>query len=133
MGELPTRRVKMRKKMRKVWGKIRKMIKIWGKMRKVELLPTRDCEADYGPARSAGSHFPNISSENKYASDKVWQILHLHMMSDILSMLKRLKSSLCIRTIVFYFHLLGGNTCVTYELNIRNDLALYVAVSWIGA
>ena len=27
----------------------KKMIEIWGKMRKVELLPTRDCEAGYGP------------------------------------------------------------------------------------
>ena len=30
--------------------KYKKMIKIWGKMRKVKLLPTRDCEAGYGPA-----------------------------------------------------------------------------------
>ena len=30
----------------------KKMIKIWGKMRKVELLPTRDCEAGYGPVPS---------------------------------------------------------------------------------
>ena len=25
---------------------------MWGKMRKVELLPTRDCEAGYGPDKS---------------------------------------------------------------------------------
>ena len=27
------------------------MLKIWGKMRKVELSPTRDCDAGYGPAQ----------------------------------------------------------------------------------
>ena len=42
--------------MRNVWGKIRKNYQNLGKMRKVELLPTRDCEAGYGPA--AGSNYP---------------------------------------------------------------------------
>ena len=32
----------------------RKMIKIWGKIRKVELLPTRDCEAGYSPVYPLG-------------------------------------------------------------------------------
>ena len=44
-GDSATRRAKMRKKISKVWGKIRKTDRNWGKMRKVELLPTQDCEA----------------------------------------------------------------------------------------
>ena len=52
----PPERAKMRKNMRNVWGKIRKNYQNLGKMRKVELLPTRDCEAGYGPA--AGSNYP---------------------------------------------------------------------------
>ena len=50
VGRSPTRRAKIRKKVSKVWGKIRKID--WNlrkKMRKVEPLPTWDCEAGYGP------------------------------------------------------------------------------------
>ena len=50
MGDSPTRRAKMRKKMSKVWGKIRKndlnLGEQWGKWK---LLLTRDCETGYGP------------------------------------------------------------------------------------
>ena len=44
-----TQRAKMRKKLSKVWGKIRKID--WD-LRKVELLPTWDCAAGYSPAQT---------------------------------------------------------------------------------
>ena len=51
--------------MRNVWRKIRKNDQNLGKMRKVELLPTRDCEAGYGPA--AGSNFPEHLVKKKFS------------------------------------------------------------------
>ena len=49
VGKSTTRRAKMRneKSLRKKLKN--KIIKIFGKMKKVQLLPTRDCEAGYGP------------------------------------------------------------------------------------
>ena len=52
-GEPPTRKTKMRKKIKKIWWKnertYRKMRKDWGN---VLILPTREWEAGYGPDRS---------------------------------------------------------------------------------
>ena len=47
------------------------MIAIWGKMRKVELLPTQDCEAGYGPALR-----PLLWWENKYHSSPYFSVWH---------------------------------------------------------
>ena len=77
------------------------------------------------PTRSARSHFPTHHIRRGITNTSP----SLYMMSDILSVLKRLKSAI----VVFVFGQLdpiflcvGGNTCATYELKrLRNDFALY--------
>ena len=88
--------------------------------------------------RLLSSHFTGGSyfARPPTISDEAWQILHLHykllhyMLSDILSMLKRLEiphCSHCNLTIRCYFPLHGGNTCAVSELiRLRNALPLYV-------
>ena len=57
VGDSPTRGAKMRKKISNVSVRKNKknLSKFEVKMRKVELLPTRDCEAGYGPDCDTGT------------------------------------------------------------------------------
>ena len=66
MGDSP-RRAKMRKKIRKKMRKIKKiLLKFEERMRKLTLLPTRNCEAGYGPvfdySMAMAEHITNLSA-----------------------------------------------------------------------